>query len=302
MIYLLYGPDTYRSRQKLREIAREFEKKAGARAGVVRIDAAERPASIFEVGRTASLFAPKELLIIENASALDPPAEEYLRVRVREWAHESNLTVVFWEGEVTVTQGLAAAIARAAAKSQEFKPLPPSRVHRWLADALAERKLRLSPRDQEVLMTTHSPDLWALSNELDKIAAGWAIRSAVREEEKIWSFTDAFLQHPRRAFRPLAALLESGYEPIYLLGALSSSLRTLAIVWGGLAAGTLKTATRTLHPFVVRKNAEIAKRVDADSLRQLFEQLITADVEQKTGKLPPPLPLVKLVLRRRPPA
>jgi len=302
MIYFLHGPDTYRSRQKLREIAREFQKKAGESAGVVRVDACERPAAVYDLGRTASLFSPKELVVIENAAATDHAAQEYLARRLKEWATSRDLIVVFWEGEVKAKAGLAGAIVQAARKSQEFKTLPLAGLSRWLDSAAAERKIRLSAQDQEVLIAKYGPDLWALSNELDKVAAGWAIGDEVREEEKMWSFTDAYVEHPRRAFRPLAHLLASGYEPIYLLGALASSLRTLALVWWGVRRGRLTTVTRSLHPFVVRKNAEVAKRVAADSLRQLFERLITADIEQKTGRLSPPLPLVKLVLRRRPPA
>ncbi len=296
MIYFLHGPDTFRSRQKLREIISEFEKKTGAATGMTRIDVSTKPETVFEVGRTGSLFSQKELVVIENASAGSREGGDYLRGRLKDWAGDRDRTIVFWEGEVKTDEGFMAAIAKAAVKTQEFRPLSSSAVSRWLYAAAAERKVQVSGREKEMLIAKHGSDLWAISNELDKIAAGWTTSHDIREEEKIWSFTDAFFQHPRRSFRPLSEFLQAGYEPIYLVGALASSLRTLALVWWGMTAGKLKAITRGLHPFVVRKNSDLAKRTNARQLSKLFDRLITADIEQKTGRLPPPLPLIKLVL------
>ena len=39
MIYSLYGPDTYRSRQKLKQIIEEFQKKSGGHLSLEKFDA-----------------------------------------------------------------------------------------------------------------------------------------------------------------------------------------------------------------------------------------------------------------------
>lgn len=297
MIYFLFGSDTYRSRQKLHEIIAEFEKKTGAVAGVTRIDAAVEPAAVFEVGRTGSLFSQKELVVIENASGGGREVEDHFRGRLKDWVGDRDLTVVFLEGEVKAEEGLMAAIAKAATKVQEFTSLSKAGIGRWLDGVVAERKVRLSVREKEMLIVKHGSDLWAISNELDKIASGWAISHDIRGAEKIWNFTDAFFRNRRQSFRPMSELLQSGHEPIYLLAALAGSLRVLALVWWGIKTGELKRATAGLHPFVVKKNTELARGLDGAALRELFAELVSADVALKTGKLPPPMPLVRLALR-----
>ena len=299
MIYFLHGQDTYRSRQKLHEIIAAFREKAGGMLNVMRVDAEEQPDAVFDVGRTGSLFAEKELVVIERASGSRGEAQEYLESRVGDWAKSKTLTVIFWEGELKNGDGLAAILAKAAAKAQEFRPLPAVAVRRRIAAEAAVRKIRLAPREADILVARFGSDLWSLSNELWKIRDGWSVESAQAREENVWAFTDAFFKRPRSAFRALTRLLESGHEAMYLVGALASALRALTRVWWGARTGKLKKAGAGLHPFVVRKNAELARNLTLDSIARCYDRLVAADVEQKTGVLPPPLPLVKLVLQRR---
>ena len=299
MIYFLYGPDTYRSRRKLGEIIAEFDKKAGGGLAITRIDAADRPETMFSVGRTASLFAAKELIVIENAFAA--PHEEiidYVRANLPRWSRDRNLTVIFWEGETAKPEAVAADLKRQAEKSQEFLLLGPAAAAKWLVAEASRRNLRLSAEEQRLLVDRFGSDLWAMTQELDKIRDGWSPGRAVRAEEKIWSFGDAFLAHRRSTFRPLVNLLAAGYDPIYLVGALASALRSLALVWQGVRTGKLKKMTAGLNPYVVRKNIAPAGSASGESIAKSFQALRRADEELKTGKLPPPLPLVKLVLKK----
>lgn len=300
MIYFLFGPDTYRSRRKLAGIVEAFREKAGGVLNVTRIDAEDQPETVFAVGRTASLFAEKELFVVERASTASGAAAEYLRSRLLAWRADRALTVIFWEEEVDTAEGTAKDLKRQATKTQEFKLLGPAAASRWLEEEVARRRLRLAPEERQLLLARHGPDLWALANDLDKAGAGWSPEAARRDEERVWNFTDAFLAHRRRAFLPLARLLARGEEPVALLGALAASLRALAVVWWGMEHGKLAEARRGVHPYVVKKNMELARSVDGEILRSRFAELIRADTELKTGALPPPLPLIRLVLTPSP--
>lgn len=299
MIYFLYGADTFRSRKKLREIVSEFRKKSGGDLGVARIDAEERPEAVLSVGRTASLFAPKELFVIENPSSLPADLQEYVTERVKSWKESKDVTVIFWEAEVDEKKTpIVKEIKKAAAKSQEFKLLSPVKVGTWVLAEAAARGIRLSPREKELLASRLGGNLWAVANELEKIASGWMLNAEVREEEKMWNMTDAFLKNRRSAFRPLASLLENGRDPIYLIGVLASALRTLAEVQQGIAGGKENKVIQRLNPYVARKNVELARSADAARLKEFFFDLAEADLALKTGKLPSPLPLVKLTLKK----
>ena len=274
MIYFLYGPDTYRSRAKLKEIAAAFGAKAGGALGLTRVDAAETPETVLTVGRTASLFSAKELVVIENASGVSGEVARHLIARLKAWAKDANLTLVFWEGGINAkSSSLFGEIKRRAAKSQEFRPLPAPALERWIDAEAARRRMRMAPEEKRLLIGRHGADLWALANEMTKMESGWRPGSALREEEQVWRFVGAFFADRRRAFLPLTKLLAAGFEPVYLLGALASSVRRL-----------------------VSGRARIAP-AERERVASAFQSLLGADTEQKTGRLPSPLPLVKLTLK-----
>lgn len=299
MMYFLYGPDTYRSREKLREIVSAFVKKAGGAANVTRIDVEDNPEVLLAAGRTASLFSPKELVVIERPSAASGEIAALLERRLAGWADDPECTAVFWEGDMgKESHALMTVIAHHAAKSQEFKSLAPVAVRRWLDAESAKRALRLSPREKDALIESAGSDLWAIANGLEKLAAGWPPAFAQKEEEKIWNFTDAFLVRRREALGPLATLLRAGHEAMYLLAALSGAVRTLALIRWGLASDKLKKAAAGIHPFVVKKNTELARRMDDAALAGFFDDLLKTDTSLKTGVLPPQLSLTRLILKR----
>lgn len=274
MIYLLHGADTYRSRAKLKGIAAAFGAKAGGALGLTRVDAAETPEAVLAVGRTASLFSAKELVVIENACGVSDEVARHLTARLKAWAKDANLTLVFWEGGINAkSSSLFNAIKRRATKSQEFLTLSAASLGRWLDAEAARRRLRLAAEEKRLLIAWCGSNLWALSSELDKVESGWRIERARHEEEQVWPFTHAFFTHRRSAFLPLTKLLAAGFEPIYLLGALAGSLRRIAVGRSGR---------------------------EEEQIGAAFRSLVETDVELKTGRLPPPLPLIKLTLGSHP--
>lgn len=297
MIYFLHGPDTYRSRRKLSEIIAEFQKKSGGTLGVTRADVEESPGRIFDIGRTASLFSAKELVVVENAVSADGPTGTYLLKRLPEWKKDRDLVVVFWEAEVDVKSPLAKGVLKHADRSQEFKKLDSAQLAAWITAGALSRGVRLAKQEQEILARRFGTNLWAIANELDKVASGWRVSWAAREEERIWNFTDAFLNNRRSAFRPLASLLDVGFETYYLIGALAGALRNFTLTWYGLKTGKIRKAAADLDPYVARKNAELARGVDVSKIKSLLTKVIQADLEIKTGRLPPPLPLFKMLFR-----
>lgn len=301
MIYFLYGEDTYRSRAKIREIIAAFQARAGGLFNVTEVDAASDPERALEIGGTPSLFSEKELLIIGNALR----AEERVRVHIERvlesWKSDRNRTAIFWESETEDEKNpLFGEIKSAAAKTQEFQLLPAASVRRWLGMEAKTRGVRVSQEDVAGLARQHGSDLWALSQELEKIRFGWKPTARAEEEEKIWNFTDAWLAGGRRAFLPFMRLLETGIEPPYLVGTLASTARTIAVFWQastGKAGKGYKKFTARFHPFVIKKNTASARTFNGEKLRARFGELVRTDVEMKTGKLPMALALLKLILK-----
>ena len=276
VIYLLYGEDTYRSRVKLREIVAEFLKKAGGILNVTAIDAEENPEAVLSVGRFVSFFSEKQLFVIENASSADDAVHKYVRARALGWERDPNFTVVFWErtGEGEKNKFIDD-IKSGVTKLQESRPLAGAGLSRWIDNQAVAEGARLAPEEKRLLISRHGSDLWAICVEIAKIKAGWSLREVTGQDAAIWDFTDGFFKNRRRSFYLLANLLQAGFDPIYILGALASRLRRQLVF----------TAAKRDY---VREITLLQKEISA---------LVEADVELKTGRLPPPLPLLKLVLR-----
>lgn len=295
MLYFLYGEDTYRSRQKLTEILRAFQEKSGGALGVFQVDAAESPELLAEIGRTASLFSPKELAVIERSAAAKGEWRAYLESRLPLWAEDRDLTVVFWDESANErSRHFFEKIKKRAAKAQEFKFLSGQPLLRWVGAEAARRNARLGQGDALSLAGRHGGDLWALANELDKVAAGASVRRADAEAVKVWDFTDAFLSARTKAFRPFDRLLASGEDPIYLLASLAGALRNFVRVFA--ASARRRAEVPGIRDFIVRKYLALAAHSTAEGVAETFADLTRTDAALKTGALPGALPILKLIL------
>lgn len=118
MIYLLYGSDTARSREKLNEIIAEYRRKNGADLSVYSFDAEEdTQEEIKRALETGSLFSNKKVVTLKHLS-LSPNKE--LLLGALENLKDSRETIVFlWERELD--EKVAAELRPYCAKMQEFK-------------------------------------------------------------------------------------------------------------------------------------------------------------------------------------
>lgn len=114
MIYLLYGSDTRRSREKLNEIIAEYRKKYGD-LNIHKFDAEEdEEGKIKNVLEASSLFSPKKLVVIRGLSGA-PGKEVIFKI----FEHLKDTIVVLWERELSREE--FAQIRPYAVKVQEFK-------------------------------------------------------------------------------------------------------------------------------------------------------------------------------------
>jgi len=297
MIQLLHGADTYQSRRELEAVIAKFRECAAGEYHITRIDAAEDAARLRDIGRTASLFAAEELIVIENVSDAEAGDAARVKAMLPVWEQDPMCAVVFYERKkVATSDPLTKAIVKRSSEVKEFEQLKTGAA-KWVLDEAERRGLGLTKQDAAILARRFGEDTWALANEMAKVADGWSLAREERREAVVWNFTDAFFTNRRSSFRPLSEVLDAGEEPIRILGALAGSLRSLALVWHGIQTKKMSAATGTMHPFVARKNETIAKKVDRAALERAFRWLVLCDRELKSGASPAPLPLVKLVLR-----
>lgn len=118
MIYLLYGSDTTRSREKINEIVAEFRQKNGGDLNVHRFDAEETDMTAIKSAlETPSLFARKKLAVIKYLSLV--PERSGLYPVLEKIKGDRDTIVLLGERELDEKQ--LAELRSFCNKVQEFK-------------------------------------------------------------------------------------------------------------------------------------------------------------------------------------
>ena len=299
MIYILYGPDTYRSRKKLNEIIFEYREKTGSVFDLHRIDADENDLSGLKtlVGMQ-SLFSSKKLVIVENALATTDKFE-ILKNILPPLKNLSDTVVVLWDrGLDDKAKKRLEEILSLASKVQEFKNLTGEILRRWIEAEASRRGIRLYPvhwAHFDIL----GGDLWAISNELDKIGLleDGGTTTPLFSERTVFQLSDTFFTHPKDALRHLLALLHHGHDEFQLFSYLASHNRKLLLIKHHLDQKRAIPKDLGIHPYVVQKTSPILRQVPSGHLEEFLQRFFSEDVKIKTGLARPVESLFRLLIR-----
>lgn len=290
MIYILYGPDTYRSRQKLKSIVEEFRKKTSGSLGFEIFDAEEDDSEkIIPAANSPSLFREKKLIVIERLLASKNELAIKIQPYLKSWGESRNDIFIFWDEEAKDAKKLDE-LLNIADKSQEFKLLDQTKTRIFIEKEAQERKLRLSEKEKIALMSRHRNNLWGIVNELDKIALGGdpSPEPMLNKEEKIYNFLDALSLKQKSALRLLLSLYENGFNDIYILASLVNHFRNLLLIKKASlrkdGLGKLEKLLN-LYPIVWKKSMAQASRFNDGELEKIFGGLLKYDILIKLGKI-----------------
>ncbi len=237
MLVFLYGADTFRSLQKLKEITSHYQElhKESIHSRV--IDCQNAVFSLLETElKTQSLFQTKKLIVLRNLFQ-----NKELLEKLKEWKKfflETQDVIVFFEGELK-TKDPFFSFLKEHAKTQEFLPLPPSSLRLWITKEFLLYQVKPEQEVVEKLVRLHGHDLFALANEIQKLAAFAKTEGSMLSLKKAGSLlaepweTDIFLTidtikrgNKKGALELLASHLEKGESPFYILSMLSWYART----------------------------------------------------------------------------
>lgn len=218
MLLLLHGPDTFRSRQCLKEMVAEFKTKRDSQGlNVVFFDAKKSEGGeMVEALLTPPFLSERRMVIIENLSVVK---SDEMRDLLLELAKEKKIpestVAIFWEEESFVIPAMptgrqakslsstrsGAGIQKDKKKvhplfaflaqqkySKEFKPLGDSQLIKWVENELKKSGIKIEKRALEHLVASAGADLWQLNSELGKLAA-----FAGSKEDKTITFGDISL-------------------------------------------------------------------------------------------------------------
>lgn len=314
MIFFLYGQDTYRSRQKLRELKEKFVRDVDpSGANLVVLDGATmKPEDFRNAVSAMSMFVKKRMVVVERLlESGKKPVQEAVAEYLAHKDFPEDHIVVFWEGEITKARNhksmkskkpvkkKSASSADSAIQSlrdvllrqkyvQEFALLEYKDVERWITEDVERRGGNITAGAARLLASAVGNDLWRLSNEIGKLYAGnthiteEAIHESIiaKTESAIFAFTDALGARRRdEALRFLMRERAAGIEPLYLLGMMVRQFRILLRL--------SHNDTEGIHPFVIQKTRSQLAHFSVQELKNIYQRLLEIDVLLKTSRVDP---------------
>lgn len=308
MLILLHGEDTFRLKEKLREIVQQYQAKhkSGLDLSFFKEDDLDFSVVKAALG-TISMFSEKKLIILHNIfndkKFLDDFTAYVKKSKLKN--NQEVIAVVCQEGKSSV-----ASLKRQASMSEEFKTLKPAELAAWLRKRVREQQTAISAPAVNRLAAGADRDLWRLNNELNKLICyktGGVIglvdvELLVKDKvsANIFALLDAMARKDSRtAVQLLYRHLAQGDDEFYLFTMLIYQMRNLLklkdLIERKTAFGSLAKRTG-LHPFVVKKTVPQLNNFSLEQLKNIYRRLLEIDVGLKTGRMEPRLALSLLAV------
>ena len=312
MFFLVFGADTYRSRQKLTELRERFWKTRDP--SKLNLEHLMWPKDDFQRIHAAvnspPFLAEKKMIVCEDY--LDAPKD--IQEKISEMMQKKNdaSIVVFFESveKEKLQKSPLFALLSAQKFSVELAPMTPTEVHRWLVDQLKEKKIRMQSRAMTFFISSLGTDTGTLIHEFEKLSAYTQATGAEEitldivsklitpaQEDSVFVLIDALLgQEPKQALQ----LFESMVSPendIYILNLLVKQFRLLA---------ALSTATKAeqpmlakslgVHPYVLQKAGQLLRKRSSLNYFECYYKLLSIEEMRKTTRIETKPLLQKFIL------
>lgn len=326
MLYILYGPDNYSLHQELDIIKISTGSDFAAGTNIVQLEGDKLSLTDLKVAcETIPFLADKRLVIIngllEHFETKFKPAIAKKSTRKNEPSKDweqmitclTNLPettiLVLVDGDVTPRNPLLKEIA-GKAQVKVFPLLKRLELTAWVQKRIEKTGGRISKPAVELLVKLVGNDLWAMSNEIDKLALyvdGKIIEEqdvktivSHAQESNVFAMVDAILEsHTGLAEEILQQLINRGATPTYLLWMLHRQVRLIVLAKEMVSQKKNKPDIQSklgLSDYPLQKTIEQAGKYSLMRLKQFYEKLLETDIAIKTGEYDGELALNILVI------
>ncbi len=300
-IYFFYGEDTYSIHQKLKFWTDQFEKKHGGDMNIQTIEGKELDTKEFGTNINAMPFlAEKRLVIVKNYLG-QGKAEEQKKVAETLGSEIPDFCVlVFTENAIPDKRTSLFKKLTKIASVTEFKALQPAQLTTWVLNETTNRKGKIERLNATLLAERVGPDLWQLSNEIDKLISASGPEAPITKEliedlvaeslsSSIFKLTDSLATKNRKgSLKVFKTLIESGEDLMMIFYMLVRHFRILIqthfLVNQGEHPQSISKRLK-LHPFVAQTASNQSKNFTHEQLKDIYGKLLEIDKSFKTGKI-----------------
>jgi len=209
-----------------------------------------------------------------------------------------SIVLVLIDGKIKSNNPLLRELS-AKAEVKSFPLLKDAELRQWIKRRVTKEGGSISAPAVNLLARIVGSNLWALANEINKLALftlGRRIEEddinmvvSYAQEANVFTMVDAILDFKAGvAEQLLQQLLQGGAAPAYLLVMLSRQVRMIVQVKELIKQGKPKIEIQDklglTREFVWRKTSEQAGKYPWARLKEVYHKLLEADLSIKTGK------------------
>ena len=284
MLHILFGEDDYSRNEALGEIKKSIGDPASLMPNTTVLEGAKvTPEQLRAACDTVPFLAEKRLVIVEGLlERFEPKGRPRKKKSSRQNNHAEDpqpivqscknpppfTELIIIGGDVKPANPLLLALAPSA-KVQKFPLLKGDALTRWIKQRVAlQTKVGISQKAVDLMARLVGSDLWAMSNEIDKLVlftSGRLIEEADvkavvshAQEAGIFSMVDAIMEsRVNVAQELLQQLFNQGMEPVYILVMLARQVRIIFQVREmrdrGISRSVIQSRLGLTSDFVLRK-------------------------------------------------
>jgi DNA polymerase-3 subunit delta len=323
MLYVLYGPDSFSRHEAFVELKARLDEDGALTTNTGAIDGRQAiPEEVMAACSTVPFLGSHRLVVVEGL--LESMSGSGRRGRKKATPSDDDLgrwqalvdylphmppstTLVFLDGGLKSAPPLVDALA-GKGEIRAFPALGPKDLPGWLQRRARRIGVQLDGRAASLLAQTAGNqkrdraedeynDLWALANELDKLAA--AVPDGIIREKQVLELTpvmrdqkgyflrDAIIDgRSAAAVKVLHELLDQGDNPQAIIGLIAAAFRRLAVARdmldGGASGAAVGRALRS-QGYGLERLLDQASRYPLDRIRQAYRRIVEADFDHKRG-------------------
>ncbi len=302
MIIFLYGQDTYRMREKVKEIIAQYQKIHKSGLNLKRFSDFSDFDDSF---KQSSMFKEKKLVVISDLLSNNDFRDKFLE-KVNNLLKTDDLILIYQEDEFSKNSSLFKTLKKKA-KSQEFELLTGQKLKNWIKKEFDNYQRDIDSEALDLLIEYVGNDLWQMSNEIKKLVSyktkiekqDVELLTRSKIETDIFKTIDAIADKNKKlALSLIHKHLEKGDSPLYLFSMINYQFRNLLIVKDLIEKHkpyNVIIKKTGLHPFVVKKSYYQCQKFDFQELKKTYQKIFQIDLSIKTGKVEPQLALDLLI-------
>lgn len=304
MLIVIYGNDTFRSRQYLKKLKNSFKERFDPSAiNIDQIDLAENSKTWGELQSlffSAPFLAPKRLIIIENILE-QKNIEKNLEDVFDKLKNLENI-IIFYENfkDFNRKKSLHKMILDKLTENKELFPFPELEgfaLNKWIKNYINDEKALVTDEAIKALAAGIGPNLWQLTHEIDKLIAykrderiglddvNFLTNSTY--QDCIFQLIDKIIEKNfKESYKLLEYEINKGKELMAIWSLLIRHFRLLIQIKQLLLDNKSKADISKkikLHPFLITRIGEQSRNFTLNKLKHIYHCLVRWDEKFKTG-------------------